>query len=181
MILRHLWYFTLKPSYTPLRNAPSSLRLKILVSLVFWNLILGVGIVMIAEGLFQWLEINMGKHKTDDLFLKYSYFQVFVLMVLLAPILEEVIFRGPLVLFKRSSFFPLAFYLSCLLFGMVHLGNFEEGASLLWWAPLLIAPQALMGFFLGYLRVKLGLHYAILMHMSHNGILFLLISLIDQA
>ncbi|MBT8284678.1 MAG: CPBP family intramembrane metalloprotease [Flavobacteriaceae bacterium] len=156
------------------------MRYKIVVSLIFWNLILGVGIVMIAEGLFQWLEIDMGKHKTEDLFLKYSYFQVFALMVLVAPILEEIIFRGPLVFFKRSSFFPMAFYLSCLIFGLVHLGNFEEGTSLLLWAPLLIAPQTLMGFFLGYLRVKLGLRYAILMHMSHNGILFLLISLIDQ-
>ncbi|MEZ2414169.1 lysostaphin resistance A-like protein [Muriicola sp. E247] len=180
MILRHLWNFSLKPTYAPLRKVPSSLRLKMVVSLIFWNLIIGVGIVMIAEGIFQWLEIDMGKHKTEDLFLKYSYFQVLALMVFVAPILEELIFRGPLVLFKRSSFFPLAFYVSCLIFGLVHLGNFEEGASLLLWAPLLIAPQTLMGFFLGYLRVKLGLRYAILMHMSHNGILFCLISLIDQ-
>jgi membrane protease YdiL (CAAX protease family) len=60
---------------------------------------------------------------------------------------------------------------------MVHLSNFEESSSLAPWALLLVAPQTLMGFFLGFLRVKLGLIYAILMHMSHNGLLFLLVAL----
>ncbi|MBT8281781.1 MAG: CPBP family intramembrane metalloprotease [Muriicola sp.] len=179
MMLKRLWSFCRKPEYLPYRKLPLLLRLKIVASLVFWNLIIGIGIVLLVEGLFQWLEIDMGKHKTEDMFLKYTYLQVFAMMVLLAPLIEEFIFRGPLIFFKRSSFFPIAFYLSCLLFGLVHLSNFEEGASLLWWAPLLVAPQALMGVFLGFLRVKLGLRYAILMHMSHNGILFLLISLIE--
>lgn len=181
MMLRRLWSFCRKPEYVPYRNMPLTLRLKIVSSMVFWNFIVGVGIVMLAEGIFQWLEMDMGKHKTEDMFLKYSYFQVFALMVVVAPILEEFIFRGPLIFFKRSSFFPIAFYLSCLLFGLVHLSNFEESASLIWWAPLLVAPQALMGLFLGFLRAKLGLRYAILMHMSHNGILFLLIGLIELA
>lgn len=179
MILRHIWSFSRNPEYAPYSTPSFSLRLKIVCASILWNFIIGIFVVLVVEAIFQGLNIDMGKHKTEDLFNRFSPVQAFFLMVVLAPTIEELIFRGPLVFFKRSSLFPLAFYLSCLVFGLVHLSNFENGSSMIWWAPLLVAPQIIMGFFLGFIRVRLGLIFAILMHMGHNGLLFLLISLID--
>jgi membrane protease YdiL (CAAX protease family) len=176
MMLRHLWSFVRRPVYSPYSKLPPVLRFRIVFGCVVWNLIIAIGLVILTEGLFLWLGIDAGKHKTEEMFLNFSLLQIFLLLVIVAPFTEELIFRGPLVFFKNSAYFPVAFYLSCLIFGLVHLGNFEEGSSLLLWAPLLVAPQLIMGFFLGYLRVKLGLGYAILMHLTHNGILYLVIS-----
>ncbi|NER11186.1 hypothetical protein SAMN06265375_104176 [Muriicola jejuensis] len=176
MILKHLWSFALKPEYTAYRGISTDVRIKVLASAVFWNLLLGIGLAILAEGIFISLGIEQGEHKTVEMFSSYSLPQVFLLMVILAPLIEESLFRGPLVFFRKSPYFPFAFYMSCILFGLVHLGNFENSDHLLPWTPLLVAPQTLMGFFLGFLRVRLGLEYAILMHMAHNGLLFLLIS-----
>ena len=179
MILKHVWAFCAKPLYRPYTGITLALRMKIVAAAIAWNLILSIGIVIFAGALFLALDIDVGGHKTAEMFSKYTPMEILAIMVFLAPLLEECIFRAPLYLFKKSAFFPIAFYFSCVAFGMVHLSNFENGASLLLWAPLLVAPQIIMGFFLGFLRVKLGLFYAILMHAGHNGLLYLLTFLID--
>ncbi|GGD38198.1 CPBP family intramembrane glutamic endopeptidase [Muriicola marianensis] len=179
MILKHLWSYSKSPKYDPYRAISTDLKIKVVLSAVGWNLLFGIGLAVVTEGVFHVLEVDMGKHRTVDMFSKYTLPQVFLMMVVLAPVIEEFLFRGPLIFFRRSSFFPWVFYLSCVIFGMVHLGNFEDSSNLLPWAPLLVAPQILMGFFLGFLRVKLGLVYAILMHACHNGVLFFLVSLTE--
>ena len=175
-MLRHVWHFVRKPSYVPYSNMPLRLKWKIFLNVLGWNFAIGIGLAMLLNGLAILLNIDIGDHKTEDLFEKYSFIIIFFLMVIIAPIIEEIIFRGPLIFFKKNTYFQWVYYFSCLLFGLVHLGNFDNANDLLWLTPLLVAPQIVMGFFLGYLRVKLGLQYAVLMHMSHNGILFLLIS-----
>jgi hypothetical protein len=175
-MLRHVWYFVRKPSYVAYSNTPLQLKLRVFLNVLVWNLAFGIGLALLINGLSHLLNIDIGDHKVEDLFQKYSTITIFFLMVIIAPFTEEFIFRGPLVFFKRSSFFKWAYYISCLLFGLVHIGNFDNANDILWLAPFLVAPQIVMGFFLGYLRVRLGLHYAILMHMAHNGILFLIIS-----
>ncbi len=175
-MLRHVWHFVRKPSYVPYSNIPLGLKWKIFLNVLGWNFAIGIGLAMLLNGLAILLDIDIGDHKTEDLFEKYSFIIIFFLMVIIAPIIEEFIFRGPLIFFKKNSYFPWVYYFSCLLFGLVHLGNFDNANDLLWLTPMLVAPQIVMGFFLGYLRVKLGLHYAVLMHMGHNGIIFLLIS-----
>lgn len=175
-MLRHIWHFVRKPSYTSYSNISLQLKLKIFLNVLVWNFVLGIGLVLFFNVLATVLNIEIGDHKTEDLFEKYSTITIFFLMVLIAPVVEEFIFRGPLIFFRKTSYFPWVYYFSCLLFGLVHLGNFDNAKDLLWLTPFLIAPQTVMGFFLGFLRVRLGLHYAMLLHMCHNGILFLLIS-----
>ncbi len=179
MILKHLWAFSKTPKYTPYRGLTTDLKIKVVLSAVGWNLLLGIGLALLTEGLFTVLDMDMGKHRTVDMFSKYTLPQVFLMMVILAPVIEEFLFRAPLIFFRKSALFPWVFYISCIIFGMVHLGDFEDSKYLLPWAPLLVAPQTLMGFFLGFLRVKLGLVYAILMHAFHNGVLFFLVSLTE--
>ncbi|WP_297761551.1 CPBP family intramembrane glutamic endopeptidase [uncultured Muriicola sp.] len=175
-MLRHVWRFVRKPSYVPYSNLHLKLKWRIFLNVLGWNFAFGIGLALFLNSLATFLNIDIGDHKTEDFFENYSSITIFFLMVLIAPIVEELIFRGPLIFFKSSSYFPWIYYFSCLLFGLVHLGNFDNANDLLWLTPVLVAPQIVMGFFLGFLRVRLGLRYAVLMHMSHNGIIFLLIS-----
>ena len=64
--------------------------------------------------------------------------------------------------------FPrLIFYLSAILFGAIHIGNYDSRV----WAfmPLLVLPQLVLGLFLGFVRVRYGLSWAIFAHAFHNG------------
>lgn len=72
--------------------------------------------------------------------------------------------------------FPIVFYGSAVVFGLVHLFNYDLGVadSLdLTLAPLLIAPQLAGGFVLAYTRVRLGFWYAVGNHAVYNAILTL--------
>ncbi|MGB5370664.1 MAG: CPBP family intramembrane glutamic endopeptidase, partial [Flavobacteriaceae bacterium] len=91
--------------------------------------------------------------------------------ILLAPIMEEFIFRGPLVFLKGRRGFPYAFYLVTLIFGFVHLANFELNATILMLSPLLVAPQLCVGLILGFIRVRFGLLWSIGLHACYNLIL----------
>lgn len=63
--------------------------------------------------------------------------------------------------------FPIFFWLSTLAFALIHLANFSQG-SLAALLPLVI-PQFALGMLLGYLRVRIGLWAAILLHSAHNA------------
>jgi membrane protease YdiL (CAAX protease family) len=178
MILKHVWSFVRRPEYTPYSRLSTPTRLKIVSSLVLWNFMISMIIGVLTEVVLQIMNVDTGNHQIAELFENYGPLRIFILIVLMAPLIEEVLFRGPLAFFKKSSFLPWAYYISCIAFGAVHFGNYESASSLLLWAPLLVAPQTLMGFFLGFLRIKLGLNYAILMHMGHNGLIFLIFSAI---
>ncbi|NNJ39218.1 MAG: CPBP family intramembrane metalloprotease [Flavobacteriaceae bacterium] len=70
--------------------------------------------------------------------------------------------------------------MSVLLFGAVHLLNFEYEVGFYGLAIFLILPQLSAGVFLGFIRVKMGLGWAILLHAFHNFMLlspFLLLKL----
>lgn len=70
--------------------------------------------------------------------------------------------------------FPLLFYFSALLFGLIHLSNYDLGTigvvdALA--APLLVSAQLLGGLLLGYCRVRLGIFAAMGQHAAYNGLL----------
>lgn len=89
--------------------------------------------------------------------------------VLLAPIMEEAIFRFPIGrLFNQH--FKTVFWLFTIVFAAIHLTNF--GASIpIYLAPLMVLPQFILGLMLGYIRVGWGFWYSVLFHAVHNGIL----------
>ncbi|MHA7820298.1 MAG: CPBP family glutamic-type intramembrane protease [Erythrobacter sp.] len=62
--------------------------------------------------------------------------------------------------------FPLLFWLSTLAFALVHLANFKEGGAVL---LALVLPQFVLGALLGYVRVRIGLWAAIVLHSAHNA------------
>ena len=120
-----------------------------------------------GSGLF-----SMEDHAVNKLFEDFSPLVIIFLAVILAPIFEELIFRAPITLFcKYTRYFRYVFYGFAIVFGYVHITNFEITTNVLLISPILIAPQALLGLLLGMIRVKLGLLYAMLFHAVYNAIL----------
>lgn len=118
--------------------------------------------------------IDMENHAMEDMMKNYSNFLLFFLVVIVAPFFEEIIFRAPLTLFKSKSTFKIAFYTFALVFGLVHISNFGMTTNVLLLTPILVLPQLLLGGYLGFIRVRFGLHWSMALHACYNGILMLL-------
>lgn len=98
---------------------------------------------------------------------------IFIALVVLPPIVEEIVVRGFLFsgLRKGLSFWPAAI-VSSLLFGFAHLRG-GEGGSTIWIAFI---DTALLGMVLAYLREKTGRLWApIGLHALKNGVAFLVL------
>ncbi|MDW5288349.1 CPBP family intramembrane glutamic endopeptidase [Formosa sp. PL04] len=117
--------------------------------------------------------VNFDKHASAKLFDEFPYYIVVLLGVVLAPVMEELIFRGPLTLFPDNKWFIYVFYFFALSFGLVHITNFEITRNVILLAPILVAPQIIIGLFLGVIRLQYGLVYSMLFHAIYNGILII--------
>ncbi len=182
-LLKKVWRFFIGPSYIPLRIS-GSFKKRILFNLLGLQLLMALSIGMVAGFLQELFALDFGEHSVSNLLEEYTFLQIFVLAVLLAPFLEEMLFRGPLYFFRKWRKFKYVFYLLSFLFGMMHLFNYQNYQEALWFAPILVAPQLVTGIFLGYARIKLGLLYSIILHGLFNGILvapFLFIKLIQYS
>ena len=60
------------------------------------------------------------------------------------------------------------YYAAAIVFGFVHLSNYNYHVEPWWYVPVLILPQLIGGFVFGYLRIRLGFWYAVLAHMATN-------------
>ncbi|MFP2994546.1 CPBP family glutamic-type intramembrane protease [Spongiivirga sp. MCCC 1A20706] len=67
-----------------------------------------------------------------------------------------------------STYFPYLFYISFLLFGLLHITKFEINAKTIILAPFLTAPQVIGGIIYSYVRVQYGLIYSIKLHAINN-------------
>ena len=123
----------------------------------------------------QW--VNMENHKVEMLFKDMGKLNVLLLGAILIPIIEEAIFRGPITSFKNPKYFKIAFYFFALLFGFIHITNFEITTNVLLLSPLLVLPQILLGGYFGYIRVRFGIQWSMLLHGTYNCF-FILISFI---
>ncbi|WP_293052911.1 CPBP family intramembrane glutamic endopeptidase [Paludibacter sp.] len=121
----------------------------------------------------------------------------FIIVGIVDPVIEELIFRLPLryqynYIFKaifslvadldrltpeqeesiitnfRQKYFGWFFYPMAILFGCIHISNFQGYNELLLWMPLLTSIQFIAGLFLGYIRIKYGLIWSIFYHAFNN-------------
>ncbi|MBN1373734.1 CPBP family intramembrane metalloprotease [Candidatus Dojkabacteria bacterium] len=67
-----------------------------------------------------------------------------------------------------SRFYGVLLYSSILLFGLVHLTNFDNLSSVWYLAPIIILPQLVVGIALSYIRVRQGFLWGVLFHSLHN-------------
>ena len=118
--------------------------------------------------------------------------QLALFAVIVAPILEELIFRFPIgEWWKKADFFGLSFdntptvqwcqqnfkrifWSFTLGFAAIHFSNFTSSVPF-YFAPILVLPQLILGIVLGYIRLGWGTRYSILFHAIHNGIPVLLL------
>ncbi len=154
--------------------------------------------------ILELFNIDQGKHAVSEMVEQESTLFILVSSVILAPLIEEVMFRlflryrrnYPMLillyLIKKSGVygkgnihipiyrwwrkrFIYIFYVSALMFGAVHMTNYQNGDSLFFLFPIFTFPQIVMGIFLGYIRLKQGFIWSVLLHALHN---FILLSLV---
>ena len=200
MTFHALWRFIKKP--VELSEDKASLQLKIgtcgaLFLIQIPPLLVLMALVGGLEQLGLWDE---DMHSLQKIFREMEPVLIFFFAVIMAPLLEEVMFR--LILRFRSNFLILwsihigvalqlgqkrsllktarkvwdkfydwVFYLMTMAFGLMHIMNFEPSLNIYLLAPILVAPQILIGINLGYLRVRFGLIWSILFHAFYNGVL----------
>jgi len=90
--------------------------------------------------------------------------------VLIAPVIEELIFRLFLVNYKTESYFRWVYYLSALVFGLIHIITYEADSTHYWFIWLITLPQIFAGFLLGYIRIVYGFWYGVLLHSLSNAL-----------
>ena len=180
-MLKEVWTFIKNPLFHQEEHdtkAKSRFFLKLVFITVGFSLVLG----FLIEIITTLVGFSFENHAVIEMFEDYSAVMIFFFAVLLAPVLEEFIFRAPLGLFKNSKNFKYAFYISVLLFGLIHIGNYDNIEGYYWLIPVLVAPQISAGIFLGFTRTKLGLLWSVLLHAAHNLILigpFIILKLLE--
>jgi len=174
---------------------------------LFSLLAIDIAIMVILMSMILILEeyefIEIGGHKMTEIIESTPAWSVILLGVFIVPFFEELIFRAYIrlkynlpvqfIILIASSFgksriksvvedkwhtyYKSLFYLSALIFAIAHLTNYDDLTSILFFIPLLIAPQFTLGLFSGYMRVKFGFIWGFYLHCLHNFV-FLAIPLI---
>ena len=170
-MIKEVWELLKRPIYEPYLPMQTAEKVRCFAHLLALALACSFSFGILGAVFAESLGLVTRQHAMEELLENTSTSVLFLFVVVVAPILEELIFRAPLSLFKRASYFPLVFYLSVMLFGAIHLLNFEYESGFYGFAALLILPQLSAGVFLGFIRIKLGLGWAILLHGFHNFIL----------
>lgn len=171
MQIQALLDFLREPRYVVDPNGSLSYRLRTLFILLIWALAVSLCLAVligIAGSLGPW---NLEEHAFDVLFEEFSTLTILILACIVAPAVEELLFRGPLWFFKDSRYFPWVFYGFTLAFALVHLSNYPNTSEIWLLAPLLISPQLNIGAFLGFIRVRFGLLWGIAFHAAYNTLL----------
>jgi hypothetical protein len=160
-------------------NTDLKYRFKIFFQLLLISILTGI-IISPVFAIFDALEwIQLKNHKTDLLFKEMTAIQILLLGAVLLPVLEEILFRAPIVLFKKQKSFKIAFYTFTLVFGFIHITNFEMTTNVLLLAPILVLPQILIGAYFGYIRIRFGLLWSMFLHGSYNAV-FIILSFIPE-
>ncbi len=73
------------------------------------------------------------------------------------------------------KYFKFIFYMSALVFGLLHIANFNFSGYAILVMPFMVLPQMFGGLLLGFMRMKYGIAYSVLLHMLFNTILFIIV------
>lgn len=109
----------------------------------------------------------------QNLVLRYEYIIAFIALVVLAPVAEELMFRGYFLGKLKSYINPwVAVVFTALVFGLLHLpGQMSGGSITLQWSAAI--DTFALGLMLGTLRLWSGSVWAgILLHMLKNAIAY---------
>lgn len=194
----NFYAFLISPTENKDDKASTKNKIAQLISIFFLNLPVVIVLILIIGIVESTGAYNTEKHKISDLLNESPRLALFS-AVIIAPLIEELIFRTYLVkkyspikiLSIISHFFMLKnkdlaynilssywekyykyiIYFSAFIFGLVHITNYDINTNLLLFSPLVISPQIYIGLCLAYLRVKFGLIWAMAYHSFYNFIL----------
>lgn len=170
MILE-VFRFAGNPVYTEDQNPNLNYRLSVFARLLFAMILISIVFGMGITALMQMEEFSIGENKVLEFLEGQSAVQSILLIGMLVPAIEELLFRAPFWLFRKRSYFRWVFWGLTLAFGLIHMGNYTGYESYWWLAPILVAPQLNAGLFLGFIRVRFGLLWAIGLHGAYNLLL----------
>jgi len=71
------------------------------------------------------------------------------------------------------KYFKHFFYISIILFAILHIVQFEITFRSIFFIPIIILPQLIAGVFFGFVRMKYGIMWSIVLHVVNNSIPFL--------
>lgn len=169
-MLDQVWDFLKNPINQKL-DVTAQERYQLFSRLLFFTVLCSIILGITTQAITTVFQLDFGNHAVDKLLTDYSPLAILLLAVVIAPLIEELFFRAPLGLFKQNTSFRYAYYCSILLFGLLHITNFQELDGQYWAIPILVSPQLSAGIFLGFIRTKLGLIWSVLLHAAHNLIL----------
>ncbi len=178
-MLQSLYLFLKNPVYKEDENTNLDYRLSLGVRILVLGLGVSILLVLITATIESFFNLELGKHAINELVATKPIWHILLLGVVIAPFFEELIFRGPLALFKNSPYFKQLFYGLAIIFGLIHISNFETTTATLILIPLLVAPQIWIGILFGYIRIRFGLAWAMGLHSTHNLVLFIPLALSD--
>lgn len=98
---------------------------------------------------------------------------VLLLIVVAAPLGEEIIFRSWITGIMRQpprwyrALFPLVYFAQAIGFAAIHIFNYPGGLTL--FTLVFVLPQLIAGLIWGYARVRYGWWANITLHMAHNA------------
>lgn len=179
--LNELLNYLINPILEEDSNLSFLYRIRVFVSLLWISIMISF-LISLINGILTSLGIlEDAKHVTDSYLDDTNGLEFLFVAAIVAPIIEELIFRAPLVLFKRARVFKIAFYCIGLIFAYVHIFNFELSLNVILFSPLLVAPQFIVGLIFGFIRVRFGLIWSICLHSFYNGVLVSLFLLANNA
>ena len=104
----------------------------------------------------------------------------FLIGIFYILVISSIVFL--LLNYKRDIFLKLnkywdnkpniIFYISAVLFAIMHILNLDLVINDLIYLPLFLLPFFIFGISFGYVRIRLGLIYSILLHVTVNGFVF---------
>ena len=170
ILFNSVFNYIKNPRLKPLKHITFKQKLELVLQCLPLCIMLGLGFGLLTIILEALSLYSSDSHAFNKLFEEQSKISIIFSAVILAPVIEELIFRGPMTLFNKK-YFKIGFYALTIIFGYVHIFNFEITPEIILLSPLLIAPQLAVGSVFGYVRVRLGLVYSMLLHACYNGIL----------
>ncbi len=90
--------------------------------------------------------------------------------IIIAPLIEEAVFRFPLGHYRNESHFRWSYYGTSAFFGLIHIFTYDIDSTHLPYAPFITMTQIFSGFMFGYIRVIYGFWYGVLLHALFNAL-----------
>lgn len=200
--ISNLYSFSKNPTEDINKNQSVSFKLKAFITILLLNVFLMIVIGFAIQSLMEYFGIKQEEHAIAKALNQLPFGIIFLMGCVFIPFLEEIIFRLPL-LYKNNyllkifvfilteigitkkekailiwnKHYKYVFYFYTIAFALMHLMNFPFSKTILLLTPFIVLPQFILGILTGYLRVKFGFLWGLLLHILNN-VIFLIVPIL---